>query len=157
MVFLEKKNITQWENLHQAALETGLDVSRLKTDYGTRAKELFRQDLELARKLGVRGFPTLLVTDGSQRQEIIYGFKPYLIFEKAVLNVDPEAAKKNYDRTWLDLFGVYPTLTVKEYSELSGLPRSESQTVLQQLQAQGKLKRWDTKNGAIYKFGNAGR
>ena len=66
MVFLEKKNITLWEHISKAASETGLDAVKLKTDYETKAIELFEADLELAKNMGVRGFPTLFFID-SQR------------------------------------------------------------------------------------------
>src|SRR5690606_27525623 len=50
MVFIEKKNITKWEHLSQAALDTGLNLEKFRDDFDHDAKELFNEDLELARQ-----------------------------------------------------------------------------------------------------------
>ncbi|HEU5148318.1 MAG TPA: ClpXP adapter SpxH family protein, partial [Chryseosolibacter sp.] len=63
MVFLEKKNITRWEHLEQAGVDSGLEVATFQADYETRAKEMFEDDLAFARSMGVRGFPTIFFTD----------------------------------------------------------------------------------------------
>lgn len=154
MVFLEKKNITKWEHISKAASETGLDTVKLKTDYETKAKELFNTDLELAKKMGVRGFPTLFFIDTLNNKQIVYGFKPYIEFENAVLKSFPSATKINYDTSWNGLFSKYPTLTTREYSELSGSPKTESEVLLQKLTDEGKLTKTDTKNGKIWTLKN---
>ncbi len=59
MVFLQKKNITKWENIELAAKKVGLNVEQLKTDFENNAKALLDEDLMLAKELGVRGFPTI--------------------------------------------------------------------------------------------------
>ena len=43
MVFLEKKNITKWTYLQEAATEVGLDTVRLKKDYEGSAKQLLKR------------------------------------------------------------------------------------------------------------------
>ncbi len=150
MVFLEKKNITYWEHLSDAASQVGLDTIQLKKDYETRAKELFLQDLALAKKLGVRGFPTLYFADSLNNQQVIFGFKPYRLFENAVISTYAGATKASYDTSWEGLFGVYPTLTSKEFAELSGLSKNESEVVLNKLVSEKKLTKYVTKNGAIW-------
>ena len=59
MVFLQKKKIAKWEHIAAAAQAAGLNADQLLKDYNGPAKDLFIQDLELGRKLGVRGFPTM--------------------------------------------------------------------------------------------------
>lgn len=157
MVFLEKKNITKWEHISKAATETGLNTVQLKTDYENKAKELFQADLELARRLGVRGFPTLFFMDSSNNPQTVYGFKPYTAFEAAVLKAFPKAAKMNYDTTWTGLFGKYPTLTTREFSELSGSSKTESETLLQKLTNEGTLNKIVTKNGNLWIINNTNR
>ncbi len=56
MVFLEKKNITKWQYLEEAAKEIGLDAEQLKQDFDGQAKELFRKDLVLAKKWEYEAF-----------------------------------------------------------------------------------------------------
>jgi predicted DsbA family dithiol-disulfide isomerase len=60
-VFLGKKNITRWEHLEQAALQSGLDARKLKTDFEGQAKALFEEDLTMAGALGVPGFRTIFL------------------------------------------------------------------------------------------------
>lgn len=152
MVFLQKKNIAKWEHLETAANSVGLNLEQFKTDYKGKAVELFYEDLKLGKKLGVRGFPTLFFTDTTGRTEYVYGSKPYAVFENAVLKLAPSATKDEYSKNWEALFAKYQTLTTKEFSELSGTQRNESAKLLEELAANGKLKKWTTKNGAMWKL-----
>lgn len=151
LVFLEKKNITKWEYIKQAASEARLNTARLKKDYEGKAKQLFEDDLTLARKLGVRGFPTIFFADADQNQLMVYGFKPYEAYEEAILKLAPQAVKKTIDASWEALFGYYPTLTTKEFSVLSGSSKEASETMLNELYQQKKLSRVVSKNGPMWK------
>ncbi len=150
MVFLQKKNITKWENLETAAKKVGLNIVQLKKDYEGNAKTLFEEDLKVVKKYGVRGFPTIFFLDNSGNKEIVYGSKPYAFYETSVLKLHPTAIKSEYSKNWETLFAKYPSLTAKEFSELSGTPRVESETVLNELVTQGKLEKLSTKNGSIW-------
>lgn len=155
MVFLQKKNITKWEHLSAAAEAVGLDVKQLKTDFEGRAKELFEEDLKLGRELGVRGFPTIFFVDDSGNQEIVYGTRPYAYYEMAILKLKPDARKSEYSKDWETLFAKYPSLTIKEFSELSGMPRKESEKLLDELATNDQLKKSTTKNGSIWERKNS--
>jgi putative protein-disulfide isomerase len=157
MVFLQKKNITKWEHLELAAKNTGLDIIKFKIDYEGKAKELFEEDLKLSKELGVRGFPTMFFTDTMGRKEVVYGSKPYDTFENTLLKLFPSASKINYDKTWSYIFSKYHSLTAKEFSELTGTLRPESEKHLDDLTAEGKLEKLTTKNGAIWKLKNTSR
>ncbi|MFT4662300.1 MAG: putative protein-disulfide isomerase [Patiriisocius sp.] len=73
MVFLEKTNITKWDVMADTAEKTGLDVKMLKLHYNNQAKTLFQADLDNGRQLGVRGFPTFIMSNGKGVQETVYG------------------------------------------------------------------------------------
>lgn len=150
MVFIEKKNIAKWEIISMAATQTGLDVVQLQSDYQNKAKELFQSDLDLAKKLGVRGFPTLFFIDSENNQQMIYGFKPYQAFEEATIKSFPKAVKNHYETSWQALFSNFPTLTTREFSELSGDTKNESETQLQKLADTGKITKTETKNGSLW-------
>ena len=152
MVFLKKKNIAKWENLAIAASNVRLNVEQLKTDFDGKAKALFEEDLNVAREYGVRGFPTIFVVDGNGNKEIVYGSKPYVFYEMAILKVNPDITKSEYRKNWETLFSKYNTLTAKEFSILSGTPRNESETILDELTAAGSLDKMTTKNGSIWKM-----
>ncbi len=149
MVFLKKKNIAKWEHLEAAAKAIGLNVEQLKTDYEGKAKELFQEDLKLGKELGVRGFPTLFFVDEKGNTEFVYGTKPYSFYEVAVLKLATTANKSEYKKSWEDLFEKYQTLTAKEFAELSGTGRKESEQLLNELTEKGMLVKHSTKNGAI--------
>jgi predicted DsbA family dithiol-disulfide isomerase len=152
MVFLKKKNIAKWEHLEAAAIKVELDGERFKIDYDNKAKTLFEEDLKLAREHGVRGFPTLLFIDKSGKKEVVYGAKPYPFFETAILKLNPVAKKNEYSKNWEALFSKYHSLTAKEFSELSGTSRSESEKLLNTLSEKGILKKLMTKNGSIWEL-----
>jgi predicted DsbA family dithiol-disulfide isomerase len=150
LVFLKKKNIAKWENISVAAKKVGLNVDQLKTDFEGKGKELFQEDLKLAREMGVRGFPTMFFTNGTGSKEIVYGSKPYAFYEMAILKVNAETKKSEYSKTWESLFAKYNSLTAKEFSELSGTPRAESERILNELSSRGTLEKFTTKNGSIW-------
>lgn len=152
MVFLQKKNIAKWEHLEAAAKTVGLNVIQLKFDFEGKAKDLFQEDLKMGKELGVRGFPTLFFVDEKGNKELVYGSKPYSFYEVAVLKLAPTAKKAEYKKSWEDLFSKYQTLTAKEFSELSGTGRKESEQVLNELATKGNLEKSTTKNGAIWKL-----
>lgn len=152
MVFLQKKNIAKWEHLATAAEAVGLDVAQLKTDFEGKAKALFQDDLKTAREYGVRGFPTIFVVDNAGNKETVYGTRPYAFYEMAILKTNPNILKSEYSKNWEALFAIYPTLTAKEFSELSGTPREESENVLNELTNKGSLEKLSTKNGSIWKI-----
>lgn len=151
MVFLQKKNIAKWEHLATAAKIVGLDVEQLKSDFEGKAKTLFQDDLKTAREYGVRGFPTIFVVDNEGNKETVYGARPYAFYEMAILKTNPNILKSEYSKNWESLFAIYPTLTAKEFSELSGTPREESENVLNELTNKGSLEILSTKNGSIWK------
>jgi predicted DsbA family dithiol-disulfide isomerase len=150
MVFLQKKNITKWEVIEQAAIKTGLDVVQLRKDYEGQAKELFQADLSLAKQMGVRGFPSVFVTNAAGNSEFIYGTKPYSQYENGIRKIYPDAHKKAYKKDWESLFEKYPTLTLREFAELGDVSFQEAEEVLEKLVAVNKLKKFVTKNGAMW-------
>ncbi len=150
MVFLKKQNITKWENLEIAAKKVGLNVEQLKIDFDGKAQILFREDLRFAKENGVRGFPTMFFTDTTGNKETVYGSKPYAFYEMAVLKLHSNATKSEYYKTWQTLFSKYNSLTAKEFSELSGTPRTDCEKQLNDLEAKGYLEKLTTKNGSIW-------
>ncbi|WP_375600672.1 ClpXP adapter SpxH family protein [Elizabethkingia anophelis] len=150
LVFLKKKNIAKWEYIAMAAEEAGLDVVKLKTDFEGSAQKLFEADLKLARDYGVRGFPTIFIQNKSGERETIYGTKPYSFFETVILNLSSDVTKEQYNKNQEALFSKYNSLTAREYSELSGISRNESEKQLNELTDKGFLEKLMTKNGSLW-------
>lgn len=152
MVFLQKRNIAKWEPIEDAAMQAGLDMNIFRKDYEGAAKAQFADDLDLARQLGVRGFPTLFFVNHTGMQEKVYGSKPYAVLETAVKKLSPSAEKKAYDNNWEKLFQQFNTLSSREFAELSGKDRATVDVYLQELHDQGKLVKSQTKNGVMWRL-----
>ncbi len=150
MVFLEKKNITHWEHISNAALLSGLDTNQLKEDFDNAGKDLFEKDLALARELGVRGFPTMFFVDESNNQVKVYGSKPYQVYEDAILKLKKDVTKNNYNVTLLDLFNKYKTLTSKEYALLKNISFEEAEKELSLMYQNKLINKFTTKNGNLW-------
>ncbi len=150
MLFLQKKNITKWEVVEVAAKKVGLDTKQLKEDYEGKAKQLFQDDLEYGRKLGVRGFPSIFITNGEGASEFVYGFRPYSNFETSLKKIYPTASKVEYKKDWQSIFSKYPTLTTREFSELTDKSIEAGEKELIDLQSKGKISRLDSKNGPLW-------
>jgi len=150
-LYLDKKNIAKWNNIAEAALLAGLDVIKLKADYDGPARKLFNDDLELARKLGVRGFPTFFFSDSEGSQLKVYGSKPYDAYERALLALHPEAEKKPLtSKEPLALFSIFPTLTAKECAVILDIPIGEALKTLEKLHDEGKIDKKAIRTGALY-------
>lgn len=150
-VFMEKKNIARWEVIESAAEQVGLNGEQLRKDFEGAAKQKFEEDLVMARNMGVRGFPTLFISNQNNQQEIVYGSKPYQSYESAIVKLAPTVEKYPYDQHWEALFAKYSTLTAKEFSLLSSTDRTAAEKQLNELTASGKLTQFKCKNGSIWK------
>lgn len=150
MLFLEKKNITKWEHMQQAAREVGLDTFQFKADYEGRANELFQEDLNLGKQLGVRGFPTLFFTDADNNQALVYGFRPYDAYEETIKKFVPDAQKKVYNHSPLGVFSYFETLMTKEFAVLTETDLKSAEKTLNGLVDEGKLKNFKSKNGVLW-------
>lgn len=150
LVFLKKKNISKWDSIVEAAHKVDLDIEKLKQNYNGEGRNLFEEDLALAQRFGVRGFPTMIFVDRFGMQERVYGSKPYQVFENTLLKLQPSVHKLTYNTNWLDLFQHYPTLTSREFAELSGMERRASELFLQNLHENGKLLKLQIKSGTLW-------
>jgi putative protein-disulfide isomerase len=157
MVFLENKNITKWEHIRQAALESGLDTAQLSSDYNGKAQQLFRDDLSLAGQFGVRGFPALYFRDSLNNQTTIYGFRPYADFEQALRKLLPDVKKASHRFEHGHLFNHYSTMTTIEYSTLAEVNITEAEKQLTELEKKGKITKYNSKNGVLWKRKISGR
>ena len=151
MLFVEKKNITRWEHLSAAALETGLDVIQFKKDFEQNGEALFQQDLDVAKQYGVRGFPTIFFIDNDDNQFKVYGSKPYEQYEQALLKLLPNAVKNSIPATTESIFERYDSVTTKEFALLRNKSMAEANTILEDLHQQQKLNKLEVKNGILWR------
>lgn len=152
MVFVQKINTTKVEHLQAAALHAVLDPKQMLKDMQGPAAIAFENDVKLARSYGIKGFPSILFTDGNQDQYLLYGFKPYEEFEQAIQKWNPNALKKPINTNYLNLFNQYSTLTTKEYAVLTHKNKAEAETFLNQLFELDRLDRYHSKNGYLWQL-----
>ena len=148
LLFVDKKNITEWKVIEKAAKIAGLDIHQLETDINNgKAEELFQADLKLARNMGVRGFPSIFMRTSDGAEEFIYGSRPYEEYEKRILKLKPEARKINYEKSLENLFANFSSLTVKEFSVLAEIDMMKAYKVLENTADIPKIV---SKNGTVY-------
>jgi predicted DsbA family dithiol-disulfide isomerase len=151
MLFLEKKNIMDWQFIESAARDTGLDIARLRMDYEGAARTAFEEDLRLAARLEVTSFPTLIFTGPYGNGIRLKGYQRYQDLELAILQLLPFARKQEFDKEPQSLFRHFPTMVEAEFALLSDLVRKEARVVLQQLSDNGFIDKMMTPNGVLWK------
>jgi predicted DsbA family dithiol-disulfide isomerase len=150
MVFLKKMNIARPDIMLQAANQAGLNAARWQADYNGAGQQAFEADLALARGMGVRGFPSIFITDAAGRSELVYGCKPYAAYLHVIQKLAPQATPQTYDRTWQSLFARYKTLTTREFAELSEMPPEKANQTLNSLLKEDHLHVYQSKNGPLW-------
>lgn len=151
MVFLEKKNIARWQYMEEAGQRVGLNIVELKYAYDNEAKELFEADMKLVRSLRVGGFPTVVIVNRQGESVSLIGIKQYTEYVQAILGLYPEATPRTYNRTGKGLFDYYPTLTEREFTELSQLPETEALLELKRMSDAKLIEPLTTRNGKLWK------
>ena len=151
LVFLEKKNITRWEIIENAALSSGIDAAVLKEDCTGKGSQLLEADLELAKDLKITMFPTLIFLMDGIAFNRINGFQTYENFEEIILEVIPNAVKNTINCSAEALFSLYPNMTESEFSFILNISIAESRILLNDLYDKGKIDNYRIKNGTVWK------
>ncbi|NDC41166.1 MAG: hypothetical protein EBZ77_06380 [Chitinophagia bacterium] len=147
--FLEKKNISKMEHIIDAAFESGLDIARLKRDYEGIGVVLFKQDLDLAREMGVDAFPTLIFSENGLTT-VLKGHLKYEDMEKAILELRPEAIKNQYARQPMRLFDTFRSISSREASFLLDCPYYDTVNMLNTLYIHDEIDKYVTRNGSLW-------
>lgn len=150
-VLVEKKNITKWPVIAEAAAFAGLDAARLQSDYNGAANALFQADLTLARTLGVRGFPTFIFSNADGARQVVYGARPYATFEAAVMAMKPDAKPKAVPASVDDLFKVHTSWCAEEVAVMLGVTHAAAEGMLKAAEAKGELRVVRTRNGSVWR------
>jgi len=87
----------------------------------------------LAKELGITGFPTLILSDGTGRSITLKGDQQYHKIENAILGLMPSAKKQTINRKPESLFENFPTMVDMEFALLSNLKKKDAIRVLQEL------------------------
>jgi len=150
-VMVEKKNITKWPVIAEAAAFAGLDIARLRTDFNGAANALFQSDLTLARSLGVRGFPTFIFSNAEGERQQVYGARPYAQFEAVVKALKPDVQSSAVPTTLEALFDVHASWCAEEVAVALNITHGQALKQLEHAQAKGELVSVDTRNGSVWR------
>jgi predicted DsbA family dithiol-disulfide isomerase len=149
-VLVEKRNITRWPVIAEAAVHAGLDTTRLHADIGSAANALFQADLTLARSLGVRGFPTFIFSNTAGERQLLYGAKPYAHFEAAVRALQPDARAAARPAGLPSLLALYGSWCAEEVAVMLGITHEAALAMLQAAEGRGELRAVHTRNGSVW-------
>lgn len=150
MLFMEKKNINNWENLERAALFCGLDAALLQKNMKKEGIDDFKKDLAKANELNIRVFPTLIFERKGMESEILKGLKTYEIIEQTILKYVPDAKKNINLPTPADLFKLYNNMTEKEFAFLLSIDQPAADAELEKLNHQGLIQKVSVKEVAYW-------
>ncbi len=151
-VFLEKRNITRWKIIENAALSSGLDAALLKKDIVSNGFNLFKEDLALTKEMEVDVFPTFFFTKDGVVKNTIRGYEPYEVFEDILKALIPEAKKKTERFSPVAVFSMFHNMTEEEYAFVTNTPLEETRIILNQLHDQLIINKYDTKYGVVWMF-----
>ncbi len=150
MVFIEKKNITKWEYIEDAALKCGLDSALLLKDMKGRGQESFLEDLRLSEDMNVNVFPTLFFTTKNGMKRKLEGYHTFHQFEEMIRELMPDVVKKPLEKEPEDLFAEFNNMTELEFIFLSNLPKEDAQLILNNLYLAGKIDKYENRNGLVW-------
>ncbi|WP_262249192.1 DsbA family protein [Parapedobacter soli] len=143
-------NIAKWKNLEKTAAAVGLDTDKLKTEYEGDAKKAFQEDLVLAQKMSVRGFPSFTLTNSEGATAQVYGMKPYGEFEHTLKQMDKGIQKQSVSTDWKSLFVRFNSMTTKEFADFSEVSFQQAEDILDGLAKGGEIDKLSTKNGQLW-------
>ena len=150
-VLVEKKNITKWPVIAEAATFAQLDTARLHADFTGAANALFQADLTLVRSLGVRGFPTFIFSNAAGQRQVVYGARPYAQFEEAVKQLLPSVTHNTRPSALPELFALHHSWCAEEVAVMLGLTHEAALAMLRAAEGRGELSGVHTRNGSVWR------
>ena len=152
-VFVEKKNITKESEIKEAADQSGLIAVKILEDMKVVALENFQKDLQLAAKMGVRGFPTIYILGENGQMELIYGSHPYNTYVQAIQKSFPEIRRNEVTLNDFEVLGNYDSYTQKECAEILGISFEKAKFILDEWLKKNPIsERIDTRNGSLWRL-----
>lgn len=150
IVFLESKNISNLDIIKNASYDAGLDMARLLRDMENKALNMFYDDLEYAKDLGIDILPTFVFKVSGEIKECLYGAQTYEAFEKTILKYHPKLKRSPVESSPTDLFKTFPVLTMREFQFLTASDFTDANQMINELLYYGTIKKVPTKLGLSY-------
>ena len=138
-LFLEARNIARRDVLIACAEEIGLDAEEFAAALDDPASQAaFEADLEAKARIGIRGFPTLIVVGpGSEQPWVMRGSQPFFRLERALeaaLGELPAAREASLEAVLRE----YGSGTTREFSEVLELDEEATEAALREAGARSR-------------------
>lgn len=150
LVFMESKNISKASIIKTAAIQSGLDATRLFNDMRHRAYAAFEDDVKYSESLGIDSLPTFLFKVNDINMEFLYGNQTFETFEKTILKYAPYTPKSPPMKSVIDVFKKYPSITHHELKLLTNTNDVQADKMLDELLKFGLIVNHQTKAGSIF-------
>jgi 2-polyprenyl-6-methoxyphenol hydroxylase-like FAD-dependent oxidoreductase/predicted DsbA family dithiol-disulfide isomerase len=147
-LFVKGNNISNNEIIIDEAYASGLDIAKLLRDIKEKAKELFEEDLKLAKELYVKSMPTFIFTDRFDNSVVLKGIQSFDAFEKVMKSFVPEIADLK-KQTLKSIFNKYNSLTSIEYAFLRDISLEDAEKELEKNHKKGIIEKKDIINDRI--------
>ncbi|TCS95467.1 ClpXP adapter SpxH family protein [Hazenella coriacea] len=153
MVFLEKKNISKEEVLIQAASDVGLDLETFQRDYhDPQTTQLFYDEMEKGREMGVRGFPSLIFINADGEGVMVPGIQPYTQYVKALEQAMGKSITAKPIRLKVEeVVKKYGFVATEEVKSILQKDESEVLAELEQLATENRIIKVPVKFGLFWK------
>lgn len=152
LIFIEKKNITRWEIIEEAALSCGLDSALLREDINNRGVKLFEGDLEFAKELNIRVFPTFLFLENNQIIERIEGYHDYQRFEQVIRTMRPGITKSEKVYSPREVFELFNNMTEDEFAFITNTSSQRTTQIMSFLQESNVIRKVENKLGIVWMY-----
>ena len=151
----EGKYIHKREVLLELADNIGINMAKFVEvlDNGV-AEKLFYKDLDFARSLQVKGFPTFFIEPPEGRCIFLYGYKSFASFVSSFKQlvgdtIIPKSIELN-NETILDFIRFFKRVATAEVAELFGIPKNDAYRVLKNLELNKQITMQKVGNGEFW-------
>ncbi len=152
----ERRAIQRLDVQVELAEEVGLKHAQFVTEIESgRAKEAFEEDLTECRYRGIRGFPTFLIRNLSDKKEILLrGYRQFGDFVEAFRKLVGDAVSPTFPTVSKDSISAfvrkYKRVATREITEVFDLSEEDIDEYLSSLVSEGLMRKKKVGNGFFY-------
>ena len=157
MLFLEKKNISNFDVLKECARAIGLDVAEFITDiHSESAAKAFQQDLKITAEMEVDEIPTLVFFNENADEEgiKIAGYYPYEVYVQVLQEMLPEQPKQSPPPSLESFMQFFQLVASKEIAVVYDLSPQQVNREMKKLLLKQKVEQIPAKYGTFWRYIN---
>ncbi|WP_316571670.1 ClpXP adapter SpxH family protein [Neobacillus sp. YIM B06451] len=157
MLFLEKKNISNFEVLKDCARAVGLDVEEFITDiHSESAAKAFQQDLKITAEMEVDEIPTLVFFNENAEEEgiKIAGYYPYEVYVQVLQEMLPMEPKQSSPPSLEAFLKFFQLVASKEIAVVYDLSIPQVNREMKKLLLKQKVEQIPAKYGTFWRYIN---